>query len=66
MESGDLNFKKGDLVWGMTGWKEYSIVTTTHQNYLFKINDKDVPLSYYTGILGKLITNSICIVNSIL
>ncbi|XP_015066502.1 2-alkenal reductase (NADP(+)-dependent)-like [Solanum pennellii] len=52
LESGDSNFKKGDLVWGMTGWEEYSIVTTTHQNYLFKVNDKDVPLSYYTGILG--------------
>ncbi|TMX04310.1 hypothetical protein EJD97_010151 [Solanum chilense] len=52
LESGDSNFKKGDLVWGMTGREEYSIVTTTHQNYLFKINDKDVPLSYYTGILG--------------
>uniref|UniRef100_M1D6P3 Allyl alcohol dehydrogenase n=1 Tax=Solanum tuberosum TaxID=4113 RepID=M1D6P3_SOLTU len=36
----------------MTGWEEYSIVTPTDQNYLFKINDKDVPLSYYTGILG--------------
>ncbi|KAH0725871.1 hypothetical protein KY284_001736 [Solanum tuberosum] len=51
LESGDSNFQKGDLVWGMTGWEEYSIVTPT-QNNLFKINDKDVPLSYYTGILG--------------
>uniref|UniRef100_A0A3Q7EI18 Oxidoreductase N-terminal domain-containing protein n=1 Tax=Solanum lycopersicum TaxID=4081 RepID=A0A3Q7EI18_SOLLC len=25
---------------------------TPGSNYLFKINDKDVPLSYYTGILG--------------
>ncbi|KAK4737920.1 hypothetical protein R3W88_001617 [Solanum pinnatisectum] len=52
LESGNSNFQKGDLVWGMTGWEEYSIVTPTDQNYLFKINDKDVPLSYYTGILG--------------
>ncbi|KAK4737883.1 hypothetical protein R3W88_001580 [Solanum pinnatisectum] len=52
LESGDSNFQKGDLVWGMTGWEEYSIVTPTDQNYLFKINDKDVPLFYYTGILG--------------
>ncbi|KAK4737921.1 hypothetical protein R3W88_001618 [Solanum pinnatisectum] len=43
LESGDSNFQKGDLVWGMTGWEEYSIVTPTDQNYLFKINDKDVP-----------------------
>ncbi|XP_055800822.1 2-alkenal reductase (NADP(+)-dependent)-like [Solanum dulcamara] len=52
LESGDPNFQKGDLVWGMTGWEEYSIVTATHSS-LLKINhDKDVPLSYYTGILG--------------
>ncbi|KAM3382683.1 2-alkenal reductase (NADP(+)-dependent) [Capsicum galapagoense] len=51
LESGDSNFEKGDLVWGMTRWEEYSIVTPT-QSTLFKIHDKDVPLSYYTGILG--------------
>ncbi|XP_055825607.1 2-alkenal reductase (NADP(+)-dependent)-like [Solanum dulcamara] len=51
LESCDSNFQKGDLVWGMTGWEEYSIVTAT-QNSLFKIHDKNVPLSYYTGILG--------------
>ncbi|CAN4119102.1 unnamed protein product [Withania somnifera] len=50
LESGDPNFQKGDLVWGMTGWEEYSIITATQS--LFKIHDKDVPLSYYTGILG--------------
>lgn len=50
LESGDLNFQKGDLVSGRTGWEEYSIVTATQA--LFKIHDKDVPLSYYTGILG--------------
>lgn len=43
------DFKKGDLVWGFTGWEEYSITTT---NGLFKIEHTDVPLSYYTGILG--------------
>ncbi|PHT51713.1 hypothetical protein CQW23_06175 [Capsicum baccatum] len=51
LESGDSNFEKGDLVWGLTGWEEYSVVTPT-QSTLFKIHDKDVPLSYYTGILG--------------
>ncbi|XP_059277483.1 2-alkenal reductase (NADP(+)-dependent)-like [Lycium ferocissimum] len=50
LESVDSNFQKGDLVWGMTGWEEYSIVTDTQS--LLKIHDKDVPLSYYTGILG--------------
>ncbi|MCD7462865.1 hypothetical protein HAX54_049553 [Datura stramonium] len=51
LESGDSKFKKGDLVWGMTGWEEYSIATPT-QDTLYKVHDKDVPLSYYTGILG--------------
>ncbi|XP_059656208.1 2-alkenal reductase (NADP(+)-dependent)-like [Cornus florida] len=50
LDSGHPNFKKGDLVWGMTGWEEYSLITTT--DYLFKIEHTDVPLSYYTGILG--------------
>ncbi|KAF3635816.1 2-alkenal reductase (NADP(+)-dependent) [Capsicum annuum] len=50
LESGDSNFHKGDLVAGRTRWEEYSIVTDPQT--LFKIHDKDVPLSYYTGILG--------------
>ncbi|PSS32822.1 2-alkenal reductase [Actinidia chinensis var. chinensis] len=44
------NFKKGDLVWGKTGWEEYSLITEPEA--LFKIQNTDVPLSYYTGILG--------------
>ncbi|TMW81710.1 hypothetical protein EJD97_008249, partial [Solanum chilense] len=52
VESSDSNYQKGDLIWGMSGWEEYSVVTTT-ETTLFKIDhDKDVPLSYYTGILG--------------
>ncbi|KAE9450410.1 hypothetical protein C3L33_17692, partial [Rhododendron williamsianum] len=50
IDSGHQNFKKGDLVWGMTGWEEYSLITEPEM--LFKIEDTDVPLSYYTGILG--------------
>ncbi|XP_019160350.1 PREDICTED: 2-alkenal reductase (NADP(+)-dependent)-like [Ipomoea nil] len=50
LDSGHPNFKKGDLVWGITGWEEYSIITDTQG--LFKIQHTDVPLSYYTGILG--------------
>nr|GMD90894.1 2-alkenal reductase (NADP(+)-dependent)-like [Ipomoea batatas] len=47
------NFKKGDLVWGMTGWEEYTIITSTELSFgLFKIEHTDVPLSYYTGLLG--------------
>ncbi|KAL7176710.1 hypothetical protein ACSBR2_030121 [Camellia fascicularis] len=26
LDSGHPNFKKGDLVWGMTGWEEYSVI----------------------------------------
>ncbi|GAY63336.1 hypothetical protein CUMW_224720 [Citrus unshiu] len=49
LDSENPEFNKGDLVWGMTGWEEYSLITAPH---LFKIQHTDVPLSYYTGILG--------------
>ncbi|GAV67141.1 ADH_zinc_N domain-containing protein [Cephalotus follicularis] len=50
LDSGHSEFKKGDLVWGTTGWEEYSLIKTPDS--LFKIHHTDVPLSYYTGILG--------------
>ncbi|KAH6815963.1 Zinc-binding dehydrogenase family protein [Perilla frutescens var. frutescens] len=50
LDSSHPNYKKGDLVYGTTGWEEYSIIKDPSK--LFKIQDKDVPLSYYTGILG--------------
>ncbi|GMP78871.1 hypothetical protein CsSME_00034645 [Camellia sinensis var. sinensis] len=50
LDSGHPNFKKGDLVWGRTGWEEYSVITKPES--VFKIQNTDVPLSYYTGILG--------------
>ncbi|XP_019174858.1 PREDICTED: 2-alkenal reductase (NADP(+)-dependent)-like [Ipomoea nil] len=50
LDSDHPNFKKGDLVWGVTGWEEYSIITATQA--LFKVEHTDVPLSYYTGLLG--------------
>ncbi|XP_050237894.1 2-alkenal reductase (NADP(+)-dependent)-like [Mercurialis annua] len=50
IDSGHPGFSKGDLVWGMTGWEEYSLITATET--LFKIHDRDLPLSYYLGILG--------------
>ncbi|KAF7132424.1 hypothetical protein RHSIM_Rhsim09G0005900 [Rhododendron simsii] len=53
IDTGHPNYKKGDLVWGMTGWEEYSLITEPET--LFKIEHTDVPLSYYTGILGKFI-----------
>nr|XP_023895523.1 2-alkenal reductase (NADP(+)-dependent)-like isoform X2 [Quercus suber] len=50
LDSGHPNFKKGDLIWGTTSWEEYSLITVLEG--LFKIEHTDVPLSYYTGILG--------------
>lgn len=52
LDSGHPDFKVGDFVWGMTGWEEYSLITTPES--LFKIKYTDVPLSYYTGLLGEL------------
>ncbi|KAJ1399395.1 Polyketide synthase, enoylreductase domain [Sesbania bispinosa] len=49
-ESGHPDYKEGDLVWGFTKWEEYSLVPSAQ--ILFKIEHTDVPLSYYTGILG--------------
>ncbi|KAJ1395460.1 hypothetical protein SESBI_33418 [Sesbania bispinosa] len=50
LESGHPDYKEGDLVWGFTKWEEYSLVPSAQ--ILFKIEHTDVPLSYYTGILG--------------
>ncbi|KAI9112788.1 hypothetical protein K1719_016291 [Acacia pycnantha] len=50
VESGHPDYKKGDLVWGYVIWEEYSLVPSTQIH--FKIENTDVPLSYYTGILG--------------
>ncbi|GMN36137.1 hypothetical protein TIFTF001_005770 [Ficus carica] len=34
LDSGHPEFKEGDLVWGMTKWEEYTLITNTrpHQN----------------------------------
>jgi NADPH-dependent curcumin reductase CurA len=52
LDSRHPEFEAGDLVWGITKWEEYSLITETES--LIKIHHTDVPLSYYTGILGKL------------
>lgn len=54
LDSSNPEFKEGDLVWGLTRWEEYSFITNTES--LIKIQHTDVPLSYYTGILGKYIS----------
>lgn len=50
LDSGYPDFSAGDLVWGPTGWEEYSLIQNPER--LFKIHHTDVPLSHYTGILG--------------
>ncbi|KAI3997393.1 hypothetical protein MKX01_017763 [Papaver californicum] len=52
LDSGNPNFKKGDYVWGFAGWEQYSLIKNPDPSTLRKINYTDVPLSYYTGILG--------------
>ncbi|KMT15555.1 hypothetical protein BVRB_3g059070 [Beta vulgaris subsp. vulgaris] len=52
LDSKHPNFKAGDLFWGMTGWEEYSLIKSPSPEMFFKIEHTDVPLSYYTGILG--------------
>ncbi|KVI04568.1 Alcohol dehydrogenase, C-terminal [Cynara cardunculus var. scolymus] len=51
VDSDDPNFKRGDLVSGITNWEEYSLIHKTDQ--LRKIEQDDgIPLSYHVGLLG--------------
>nr|QZX44683.1 pulegone reductase 1 [Mentha longifolia] len=51
LDSTHPSYEKGELIWGsQAGWEEYTLIQNPHN--LFKIKDKDVPLSYYVGILG--------------
>jgi hypothetical protein len=61
--SGHPDFKAGDLVWGLTGCEEYSVIT--HPESLFKINHPELPLSYYTGVLGEYFHNQSAILNAL-
>lgn len=51
LDSHDPNFAAGDLVEGITGWEEYSLITKTDR--LRKIEKNGVPLSYHVGLLGR-------------
>ena len=51
LDYANAKYKKGDFILGFTGW-EYNIINALEG--LFKIEHTDVPLSYYTGILGKI------------
>ncbi|XP_051126487.1 NADP-dependent alkenal double bond reductase P2-like [Andrographis paniculata] len=50
VDSSHPEFEKGELVWGMTKWEDYTLIQSVGS--LFKITNTAVPLSYYTGILG--------------
>ncbi|KAK6138699.1 hypothetical protein DH2020_027561 [Rehmannia glutinosa] len=52
VDSSNPNFKKGDLVWGITSWEEYTLIKSPRNSIQNQETDTDVPLSYYTGILG--------------
>jgi NADPH-dependent curcumin reductase CurA len=56
VDSSDPRLAPGDLVWGITGWEDYSVVKPPVTAFLSKISHAGegggVPLSYYTGILG--------------
>ncbi|XP_058107291.1 2-alkenal reductase (NADP(+)-dependent)-like [Magnolia sinica] len=50
LNSGHPDFKEGDLIWGIIGWEDFTLISEPET--VFKIKYTDVPLSYYTGILG--------------
>lgn len=52
LASGNPDFKEGDYVWGMSGWEEYSLIEPPQTLFPITSDVKDIPLSYYTGILG--------------
>ncbi|KAL6626532.1 hypothetical protein ACP70R_030258 [Stipagrostis hirtigluma subsp. patula] len=54
LDSSHPGLAPGDLVWGITGWEDYSVVTPPATKFLAKISHRGggVPLSYYTGVLG--------------
>ncbi|KAG8082534.1 hypothetical protein GUJ93_ZPchr0014g46801 [Zizania palustris] len=51
VDSSHPGFKAGDYVWGSTGWEDYSLIKDPSKA-LFVIRHPELPLSYYTGILG--------------
>ncbi|KAG9446851.1 hypothetical protein H6P81_012979 [Aristolochia fimbriata] len=50
VDSEDPYYKPGDLISGLTGWEEYSLIEQTKQ--WRKIQFEDIPLSYHLGLLG--------------
>ncbi|XP_058074467.1 2-alkenal reductase (NADP(+)-dependent)-like [Magnolia sinica] len=48
--SDNSEFAEGDIVVGLLGWEEYSVVRGG--NWLRRINSTEFPFSYHVGILG--------------
>lgn len=59
LHSKHQNFKAGDVLTGLTGWEEYSVIHNTAQLRKIQQDDDDddesvpIPLSYHVGLLGK-------------
>lgn len=56
IDSDDDNYKPGDIISGITGWEEYSLLRSSNELQLRKIqlddDDDHIPLSYHLGLLG--------------
>lgn len=53
IDSDDANYMPGDIICGITGWEEYSLLRCSNDLQLRKIQlDDDIPLSYHLGLLG--------------
>jgi hypothetical protein len=60
VDSTHPGFSAGDIVSGMTGWEDYSLISYPEQ--LRKIQQKDVPLSYHLGLLGSFLLTRKCFI----
>jgi len=52
VESRSPKFQPGDMVVGMGGWQQYSVVNAEQPGSLRKVDTTHVPLSHYLGAVG--------------
>ena len=52
VESKNAKFSVGDLVVGMGGWQQYSVVDADQPGALRQVDTKHIPLSAYLGAVG--------------
>jgi NADPH-dependent curcumin reductase CurA len=60
IDSNHPEFTAGDLVWGMTGWEEYTLVTEPES--LKKVNHTELPLLLLHGGSWSAISMTACTV----